>query len=109
MEKKGYMTDIILQPEIVSLGRCLLSKGIYKCGIYFTVHIFVSHVTGFSAHFSTQLIDGNIIKAGIFLLLVPLFFLVGAFSVLCFTEVRKKKNQSPVYIHILMLLSVLFY
>lgn len=102
------MTDIILQPENRFTWSLLAFQGGFiNVGGLLTVHIFVSHVTGFSAHFSTQLIDGNIIKAGYFLL-VPLFFLAGAFFSSLFTEVRKKKNQSPVYIHILMLLSVLF-
>lgn len=72
-----------------------------------TVHIFVSHITGFSAHFSTRLAKGDLVNSGYFLL-VPFFFLLGAILSSLFTELRRKNNRPPIYIHILALLSFLF-
>ena len=72
-----------------------------------TVHIFVSHVTGFSAHFSLNILDGNTLKSFYFLL-VPLFFLFGAFFSCLFTEIRKKNAKQPGYINILCTLSIIF-
>jgi uncharacterized membrane protein YoaK (UPF0700 family) len=102
------MADTILRSENRFTWSLLaLQGGFINIGGLLTVHIFVSHITGFSAHFSTKIVDGDFTKA-IFFLLVPLFFLAGAFLSSIFTEVRKLRKQSPVYIHILLLLSAIF-
>lgn len=102
------MIDIILLSENRFTWSLLAFQGGFiNVGGFLTVHIFVSHITGFSAHFSTQVVSGNFIESFYFLL-VPLFFLAGAFLSSIFTEVRKQRKQSPVYIHILFILSFLF-
>jgi uncharacterized membrane protein YoaK (UPF0700 family) len=73
-----------------------------------TVHIFVSHITGFSAYFSINLLNGDLVKS-LYFLLVPFFFLSGAFFSSLLTEMRSKKKKQPVYIHILYTLSLLFF
>lgn len=103
------MIDTILHPKNRFTWALLAFQGgfLNVAGLL-TVHIFVSHVTGFSAYFSTNLLEGNFHKS-LYFLLVPLFFLLGAFFSTLFTEIRKKKNQRPVYIHILYTLSILFF
>jgi len=102
------MTDIILQPKNRFTWAMLAFQGGYiNVAGLLTVHIFVSHITGFSAHFSTQIVDGDFMKA-LYFVLVPFFFLLGAFFSSIFTEVRKKNQKPPVYIHILSVLSLLF-
>lgn len=102
------MTDIILHPRNRFTWALLAFQGGYvNVGGLLTVHIFVSHITGFAAYFSREVIGGNLIHS-LYFLLVPFFFLIGAFFSSIFTEVRKKNNRPPVYIQILTVLSILF-
>lgn len=102
------MNDIILLPKNRFVWALLAFQGGYvNVGGLLTVHLFVSHITGYSAHFSLELANGDYLKS-IYFLLVPVFFLFGAFFSSVFTEVRKKSNQSPVYMSILAVLSSLF-
>lgn len=73
-----------------------------------SAHFFVSHITGFSTHFSLEIAKGNILRS-LYLVLVPAFFLAGAFFSSLFTEIRKNRNKTPVYIHILLFMSLLFF
>ncbi|MCB9061086.1 MAG: DUF1275 domain-containing protein [Halobacteriovoraceae bacterium] len=102
------MTDIILRPENrITWSLLAFQGGFVNVGGLLTVHIFVSHITGFSAHFSIHTMNGDFANS-IYFLLVPVFFLGGAFLSSIFTEVRKQKNRPPVYIHILVIQSILF-
>jgi uncharacterized membrane protein YoaK (UPF0700 family) len=103
------MKDTILHPKNRFTWVALAFQGgfLNVAGLL-TVHIFVSHVTGFSAHFTMNLLDGDLIKS-LYFLLVPLFFLIGAFFSCLFTELRKKNNKQPGYINILCCLSTIFF
>ncbi len=102
------MKDTILNPKNRFTWALLAFQGgfLNVAGLL-SVHLFVSHVTGFSAYFSTNLIAANFLKS-LYFLLVPLFFLAGAFFSSIFTEIRKKNLKDPIYIHILCTLSFLF-
>lgn len=107
-ERKFFVKDSILHPKNRFLWSLLaLQGGFVNVGGLLTVHIFVSHVTGFSAHFSTNLLNGDFLKS-LFFLLVPLFFLMGSFFSSLFTEVRKQKHEDPIYIYILLSLCGLY-
>ncbi|MCB9027274.1 MAG: DUF1275 domain-containing protein [Bdellovibrionaceae bacterium] len=102
------MKDIILLPKNRFTWALLAFQGGFvNMGGLLTLHMFVSHITGFSSLFSLAITSGEWIKA-IYFLLVPLFFLVGAFFSSLFTEQRKKKQQQPVYIQILSTLAFIF-
>lgn len=102
------MKDTILHPKNRFTWMMLAFQGGYiNVGGLLTIHIFVSHITGFSAHFSTELISGNY-ENSFYFILVPLFFLLGAFVSSIFTEIRKNTKQQPVYIQILSMLSLIF-
>lgn len=89
---------------MVTLG---ISRGFVNIGGLQAVHLFVSHVTGFSAHFGNELVVGHWLRS-LYFALVPFFFLIGSIFSSVFTEIRKKKNKNPVYIQILMVLSVIY-
>lgn len=102
------MHDAILQRNNRFTWALLaMQGGFVNVGGWLSLHKFVSHVTGFAAHFSTELVAANYIEAFLFVL-VPVFFLIGAFFSAIFTEVRRKRGQSPIYIQILTLLSGLY-
>lgn len=103
------MKGIILHPKNRFTWSLLAFQGGYiNVAGLLTVHIFVSHITGFSAHFSTNLLNGDYLKSFYFVL-VPVFFLFGAFFSSLFTELRNKKQKSPAYIHILYTISFVFF
>jgi len=64
-------------------------------------------VTGFAAHFSNAVVSKNLVQV-VYFVLVPVFFLIGAFFSALFTEIRRKRKLSPVYIHVLSLLAFLY-
>lgn len=100
--------DILLHPKNRFTWSLLALQGGYvNIAGLLSVHFFVSHITGFSTHFSLELVDANFLRA-FYLILVPFFFLAGAFFSSLFTEVRKEKNKTPIYIHILLCMSLLF-
>lgn len=102
------MKDSIMLPKNRFIWMLLAFQGGYvNVGGLLTIHLFVSHVTGFAAHFSMSLIGANYIKS-LYFLLVPLFFLFGAVFSSLFTEIRKKIDLQPVYIYIMIILSFLF-
>ena len=102
------MKDSILQPKNRFIWLLLALQGGYvNIGGLLTVHIFVSHITGFSAHFSNSLLSGEFLRS-LYFLLVPLFFLLGAFFSSLFTEVRKQKQEEPIYVYILVMLSIVY-
>lgn len=102
------MKDTILLPKNKFTWILLAFQGGFiNVGGLLAVHLFVSHVTGFSAHFSMALVNDEYIKS-VYFLLVPLFFLLGSIFSSIFTEIRKKKDLQPVYIQIMFSLSFLF-
>lgn len=67
------MRDTILNPKNRFTWALLAFQGgLLNVAGLLTVHIFVSHITGFSAYFSTNLLDGNYLKS-LYFLLVPFF------------------------------------
>lgn len=102
------MSDTLLNPKNRFTWSLLAFQGGFvNIGGFLCLHIFVSHVTGFAAHLAVEMVQENFIQFFVFLL-VPIFFLLGAFLSSIFTEVRKKETGFPVYIHILVFLSILF-
>lgn len=103
------MKDSILHPRNRFLWSILAFQGGFiNVGGLLTVHIFVSHITGFSALFSTNLLEGELLKS-LFFLLVPFFFLLGSFFSSMFTATRKSNREEPIYIYILLSMSSLFF
>lgn len=103
------MKDSILLPQNRFIWMLLAFQGGYvNIGGLLTIHLFVSHITGFSAYFSMSLSNLNLLKSFYFLL-VPLFFLLGSIFSSLFTEIRKKDSLQPTYIHIMLLISFLFF
>lgn len=81
--------------------------GLVNVGGLLTIHLFVSHVTGFSAHFSLAITQQNFLKA-LYFFLVPFFFLVGAIFSALFTEIKKNKGKVPTYSQVMGLLSLIY-
>lgn len=103
------MIETISHPSNRFTWALLAFQGGYvNAGGLLCLHIFVSHVTGFSTLFSKELISQSYMKS-IYFLAVPFFFLLGAFFSSIFTEVRKSRNQSPIYIQILLTISFIFF
>ncbi|MCB1196971.1 MAG: DUF1275 domain-containing protein [Deltaproteobacteria bacterium] len=71
------------------------------------VHVFVSHVTGYAAHLALTVYDHQYLH-GIYFLTVPMFFLLGSVFSGAMSERRAIQNKPPVYIHILLFLSLSF-
>lgn len=102
------MKDVILKPKNRFTWALLaFQSGWVNTGAFLALHIFVSHITGFSAHLGVELERESFVRA-LYFLTVPLFFLLGAFFSSLFTEIRKRRNQPPVYIQILSSLSSIF-
>lgn len=86
--------------------------GFVNMGGLLSIHIFVSHVTGFSARLSKDFVDQNYLRS-LYFLFVPIFFLAGSFLSSVLTQVRnnqkeQKAKKSPVYIQVLAFLSMIF-
>lgn len=102
------MKDTLLLPKNRFIWALLAFQGGYiNIGGLLTIHLFVSHITGFSAHFSLAFKEYNFFKSFYFLL-VPFFFLMGSFVSALFTDLRKNKNLQPVYLYIMLMLSLIF-
>ncbi|MFN8789835.1 MAG: YoaK family protein [Bdellovibrionales bacterium] len=70
--------------------------GALNTGGFLACHRFVSHVTGFSTMFGTEVAYGNYKNAFGFLS-VPVFFLVGSMLSALFIDRRLLKHQTPHY------------
>ncbi|HMN68421.1 MAG TPA: YoaK family protein [Bdellovibrionales bacterium] len=70
--------------------------GLLNIGGFMACHSFVSHVTGFATLFGIEAGGGNYLHA-IGLLLVPLFFLLGAMISAFLVDVRLKMGRKPKY------------
>lgn len=77
-------------------------------GGFFAVHQFVSHVTGLLGHFGVYAGQGKIPQA-IMALLVPVSFLLGAIFTGLFTDVRRHVNKAPIYFHLPLINSFLYF
>lgn len=82
--------------------------GLINVGGFLEVGHFVSHVTGFSGQLVLETMKGRLLSA-FFFALIPCAFLLGAFISGYMTEVRRKKHQSPVYIHIMGSMAIIFF
>ncbi len=102
------MRDTILKPKNRFTWALLAFQGGYvNVGAFLSLHIFVSHITGYSALLGVEIEQQDYSKA-VYFSVVPIFFLAGAFFSSLFTEIRKKRHLPPVYIQILSCLSTLF-
>lgn len=102
------MSDTLLNPKNRFTWSLLAFQGGFiNIGGFLSLHVFVSHVTGFASLLAMEMVKKNFIQFFVFLL-VPIFFLLGSFLSSIFTEVRKKREGSPIYIHILIFLATLF-
>lgn len=100
--------DAIYAPENRTLWNILAFQGgLVNVGGFLEVGHFVSHVTGFSGHLMVELFNTNMTEA-FFYAIIPFAFLSGAvISGFC-TEVRRKKNKAPIYLHIMVALTFLY-
>jgi len=102
------MKDIILHPKNRFTWTFLAFQGGFvNTGGLITVHVFVSHVTGFATHFSLEAHSQNFLRA-LYFLLVPCFFLMGAFATSLFAELRKRQKKEAVYLFVLLILSMAY-
>ena len=102
------MIDIILHKKNRFTWAFLaFQAGLVNIGGFFALNVYVSHTTGFSSLFSLSVLKGEFSKAFYFLS-VPLFFILGAFFSATFTEIRRLKKHSPIYTHVMVLLSIIY-
>src|SRR5690606_39239448 len=101
--------DAIYHPKNKILWYLLCFQGGFvNVGGFLEVGHFVSHVTGFSGHLVVEAREGRFISA-LFFALIPIAFLMGAFISGYLTEVRRKKQQTPVYIHIMSSMAIIYF
>lgn len=74
---------------------------------FLTVHLFVSHVTGFTGHAAISLKD-QAYDSALFFLMVPVFFLLGAFVSGFFVSVKRSQNQAPNYSKVMLTLAMIY-
>ncbi len=70
--------------------------GVLNSGGFMACHQFVSHVTGFATLFGRQASQGDAVHA-LGLLLVPLFFLLGAMIAAQLVDLKIRHEQKPRY------------
>lgn len=70
--------------------------GLLNIGGYMAGHQLVSHVTGFVTFFGASLGEANFTHS-LMLLIIPLFFLLGAMVSGYFVDVRLRKGKKPKY------------
>ena len=100
--------DAIFHPSNRILWYLLAFQGgLVNVGGFLEVGHFVSHVTGFSGHLILDIFRGNLLSA-LFFALIPLAFLGGSILSGYLTEVRRRRHKSPVYIHILTGMSLIY-
>lgn len=100
--------EILHQPANRALWFTLaFHGGAINIAGFLAVHRFVSHVTGFSAYFSVNLVNGNY-QLALFAVLVPCFFLLGSF----FTGLISTSNKShkkPNFAQVFGLLFIIYF
>jgi uncharacterized membrane protein YoaK (UPF0700 family) len=102
-------SDAIYHPSNQTIWFLLaMQGGMINVGGFLELGHFVSHVTGFSGNFMVEMFRGNFLSI-LFFALIPLAFLAGAFISGWLTEVRRKRKVSPIYIHIMSFLALLFF
>lgn len=102
------MQDVILHPKNRFTWVLLAFQGGYiNIGGFLTIHQFVAYITGFSAHLGIALSQHHFLQSFYFAT-VPAFFLFGAFSSSLVNEKRKRMGKSPIYIHALLSMSIIF-
>lgn len=101
--------DAIFHPRNKALWYLLaLQGGLVNVGGFLEVGHFVSHVTGFSGHLVLDIFHGNFLSA-LFFALIPFAFLIGSIVSGYLTEVRRRHDKSPVYIHILTGMALIYF
>jgi len=102
------MKDIIFEKRNRFVwGLLAFQGGFVNIGGFLSVHVFVSHLTGFPGHFSVELLNQNYVHA-LYFLFVPVFFLFGSFFTGVFTEVKRERGRAPVYVNVLLLQCLLY-
>lgn len=100
--------DAIFLPRNQFLWSVLAFQGgLVNVGGLMAVNHFVSHVTGFAGHFAQFFAQGRTVTS-LFALLVPLFFLTGAFFSAIFTELYRREERAPIYSIVTMTIGSLF-
>lgn len=74
---------------------------------FLAIHRFVSHVTGFSAHFAFEFQEQHFLQA-LYALLIPLSFLMGSCFSAFFTEKRRQERSAPAYQVVLLVIAGFF-
>ncbi len=82
--------------------------GLVNVGAFLSVHTFISHLSGIPGLVSYELWNGDVLQLSKFLL-VPVCFFFGAFLTSIPTEVKRFKGKTPIYIHILSLIGVVYF
>ncbi|MCB0394733.1 MAG: DUF1275 domain-containing protein [Bdellovibrionales bacterium] len=82
--------------------------GYVNVGGFLCVHRFVSHVTGFAGFFALELIQANWTNAAL-ALAVPIFFLLGSFLTGITTEVRRSREQIPIYVGVMSVIGFVYF
>lgn len=85
-----------------------LQAGLLNMGGFLACNAFVSHVTGYATLFGADLSLGKTAHAWT-LLLVPVFFLLGAMLSGTLVDLRIRKNQLPLYSTVFGLMSCLLF
>ncbi len=70
--------------------------GLLNIGGFMACHRFVSHITGFATHFGHELVQADSSQA-LGMLVVPVFFLIGAMISGQLVDIRLKLHKNPRY------------
>jgi uncharacterized membrane protein YoaK (UPF0700 family) len=102
------MKDLILKPKNRFTWMLLaFQAGFVNFGGLLCVHLFVSHITGYSSYFAKALYERQFEK-GLYFLLVPLLFLTGAMISSLFTEIKRLNHQAPIYIFVMAMIASIY-
>lgn len=101
--------DAVYEPKNRFIWYLLaLQGGLVNAGGFLCVHNYVSHVTGLNTQLAASLSHGDWKLVGTTLCFL-IFFLVGSFISGIFTQVRRDRGQTPIYLWINMGLALLYF
>lgn len=93
-------------PKIVLYWFMLsFNGGFINAGGFLATGKFVSHVTGFATLFGVELVLTHLVVA-LSLLIVPLFFLLGAFVAGIFIDLPLERGRTPHYDYVMIISSI---
>lgn len=92
----GTPTTLADKSSIFLWNTLAFQAGAINAGGFLACHRFVTHVTGFSTMFGSEMATGNFQQA-FGLLSVPLFFLAGSMTSALFVDRRIQRGQTPRY------------